>query len=253
MTDVLVTGAKGFIAKNLIKRLGDNKSLNIIEFVREDNLVDLADMTKKADFIFHLAGEVRPKSKKSEFEESNSHLTKHLIDAVLRSKKKTPILLTSSIHSDLADNSYGKTKRESESFIERYSIDEGVPCFIYKLPHIFGEGCKPNYNSVITTWVYNRINNIETIVYDRNIEMEYIYVQDLVDEFIGCLDSKVNLESIIFKGYCNSYKTTLGDVYDYIQEFYENIENDEYRINGNNFKSVLFEVYKEYYKDCKLN
>lgn len=249
MRNILVTGAKGFIAKNLIKRLGENSLFNILEFSRDNNLVDLTNLVKRADFIFHLAGEVKPQSTRNEFEKSNSHLTKFLINAVVSSKKKIQILLASSIHSDISDNHYGKTKKESESLIERYSIDEGVQCFIYKLPHIFGEGCKPNYNSVITTWIYNRVNNIETIVYDRQIKMEYIYVQDLVKDFVECMKNDLHSDSSIYKEYGNSYTTTLGDVYDYIEEFNLNIKNDQYQITENDFKAKLFNVYKQYYRD----
>jgi UDP-2-acetamido-2,6-beta-L-arabino-hexul-4-ose reductase len=248
MKNILVTGAKGFIAKNLIKRLNKSSLFNIFEFSRNSSLDDLANIVKEVDFIFHLAGEVKPKSKKNEFEKSNSGLTKSLIIAIKDSKKKIPILFASSIHSDTSDNYYGKTKKESELSIERYSIDEGVQCFIYKLPHIFGEGCKPNHNSVITTWIYNRINNLEVIIYDRNITMEYIYVQDLIDNFIELIEHNVHSELSIFKEYTNVYTTTLGNVDDYIQDFYLNIENNQYHIKDNDFKSKLFKVYKQYYK-----
>ncbi len=249
MKNILVTGSKGFIAKNLIKRLSENSLFKIFEFSRNNNLDDLINIVKRVDFIFHLAGEVKPNSEKNEFEKSNSGLTKHLISAIKGSKKKIPILFASSIHSDISDNYYGKTKKESELLIERYSIEEGVQCFIYKLPHIFGEGCKPNHNSIITTWIYNKINNLEIIVYDKNIKMKYIYVQDLVNDFIDCLGYKTYSELKIYKEYDYFYTTTLGDIVDYIQEFYLNIENNKYQITSNDFKLKLFKIYKEYYRD----
>mgnify|MGYP001341374513 CR=1 FL=1 len=248
MKNLLVTGSKGFIARNLIPRL-EEMPFFIKEFCRNNHINELNSMVKEADFIFHLAGEVKPNSTREQFENSNSHLTKSLISAVKKTQRKIPIILASSIHSDSSNNLYGQTKRESEHLIERFSIEEKVECSIFKIPHVFGEGCKPNYNSVITTWIYNKVNNLETIVYDRNFQMTYVYVQDLVDDFIKCIKLEGHNENKIYKECSTTYKTTLGEVYDFIDEFSDNAFDESYVIKDNDFKLKLFKVFKQYKKD----
>lgn len=254
MRTILVTGANGFIARNIIKALEKDISLNVLKFYRENNLDDLFQMVSKADFIFHLAGEVKPKSNKREFEKSNSELTKALGNAIVKNKKKIPILLASSIHSDLSNNHYGRTKKESEIFVEQYSLEQGVPCYIFKLPHVFGEGCKPNHNSVVTTWIYNVIHDLKIEVYDRNHIMTYVYVQDLVNDFMNCMHTKVIDSFDIYKSCSITYTTSLGEVRDFVYEFHKNIRNTQYKISGNEFKKKLFHVFKEcYYSNIKNN
>ena len=117
-------------------------------------------------------------------------------------------------------------------------------CFIYRLPHVFGEACKPNYNSVISTWIYNSINNLEINVFDRSIEMHYVYVQDVVDEFLSILETKKSSEIYIEPK--KIYQTTLGEVVDFINEFKINIMNENYFIENNEFKQKLFKTYQDY-------
>ena len=248
MKNILVTGANGFIAQNLIIKL-EGAPLYINKFGRKHNSEELNSMVNHADFIFHLAGEVKPNSTREQFENSNSELTRSLIAAIKKTHRKIPVLLASSIHSDLSNNFYGRTKKESELLIENFSIQEKVDCFIFKIPHVFGQGCKPNHNSVITTWIYNKVNNLETIVYDRSFEMTYVYVQDLVDDFLQCLEIQGHKDNTIYRKCNTTYKTTLGEVYDYIDEFNENYKNQNYEIKGNDFKLKLFKVFQQYKKD----
>jgi UDP-2-acetamido-2,6-beta-L-arabino-hexul-4-ose reductase len=247
MRTILVTGGNGFIARNLIKILEEDTSLRVLKFLRENDLDDLFKSVAKADFIFHLAGEVRPKSAKSEFENSNSGLTKALIDALVKGQKKIPILLASTIHSDISNNYYGRTKKESELMIQQYSSEQGIPCYIFKLPHVFGEGCKANHNSIVTTWIYNSIHDLSIEVYDRNHIMNYVYVQDLANDFVDCMYSKAINPYDIYKSCSITFTTNLGEVIDYIYEFRRNIESAHYKIAGNEFKEKLFHVFKGYY------
>ena len=126
-------------------------------------------MVLRSDFIYHFAGEVRAGQSSIKYQRSNSELTQNLLDILESNNKKTPILFTSSIHSDKSVNSYGKTKKESEKMIEKYAKKNSTKCYIYKLPHVSGEGCKPNYNSVITTWIYNSIKNFDFFYNIQNI------------------------------------------------------------------------------------
>ena len=247
MKNILVTGANGFIAKNLIEILEKENSINVIKFRRENNLVDLFQMVAEADFICHLAGEVKPKSHKREFEKSNFLLTKHLIDALLESKKNISILLASTIHSDISDNDYGRSKKKSELLVQQYSQNQQVPCFIFKIPHVFGEGCKPNHNSVITTWMHNSIHDLKIDVYNPQQKMNYVYVKDLIDDFFNCIFMQDSICKNIVRTCTNSHLVTLGEVRDYILEFRANIQNSSYYCEENKFKSILFKVYKGYY------
>ncbi|WP_345993689.1 NAD-dependent epimerase/dehydratase family protein [Sulfurimonas sp. HSL-1716] len=243
MVKVLVTGSKGFIGKNLLKKLEDKK-VSILEFNRNDTADKLKTLVLESDFICHLAGEVRPGSTEEDFKESNVVLTKAIIDILTQANKNIPILLASSIHAKLLKNEYGKTKRESEILIERYSKENSINCFIYRLPHLFGEGCKPNYNSVMSTWIYNSIKNLEINVFDRNINMRYLYVQDVVDEFT---DTVFNQNKPLYIENIAAYDTTLGEVVDYINEFKENVRDTKFTIKNNEFKSKLFRTYQDYY------
>jgi UDP-2-acetamido-2,6-beta-L-arabino-hexul-4-ose reductase len=243
MKNILITGAQGFIGKNLVSKLNKNKDLNLMEVVRGTKVEDLEFLLKKSDLIYHFAGEVRPYSDDNSFRESNLTLTKLILKLLEDNNRKTPILYTSSIHSNASTNEYGKTKKASEILIENYAKTNNVRCNIYKLPHVFGEYCKPNYNSVITTWIYNTIHDLEAKVFDRNMRISYVYVQDLVEEFVDFPNDYSN--EVYIEPKC-IYPTTLGEVIDFIEEFKENIDIERYIINNNEFKCKLLAVYKHY-------
>lgn len=243
--NVLVTGSKGFIGLNLLKQLEKVDDIKIIEFTRNSDFKQLEDEIGTIDFIFHLAGEVRPKSSDNDFKKSNFEVTKKLIDLIDKKDKKIPFLMASSIHAEAQKNAYGKTKRESEIYLEEYGKRNNVPVWIYRLPHVFGEGCKPNYNSVISTWIYNSIHNKEIVVFDRTIPMTYVYVQDVVGEFMDCLNS--NKEDSKIGRYIQpkiTYDTTLGEVVDFIDEF-KNLDKN-FKILDGDFKEKLFITYLDY-------
>lgn len=250
MHSILVTGSKGFIGKNLLKKVNRNY-FNVLEFNRYDSLEILEKHIIESDFIIHLAGEVRPDSSANEFRDSNVSLTKSIINLLEKNNLKTPIIISSSIHAKLQKNEYGKTKRESELFVEHYALENDIKSIVYRLPHVFGEGCKPNYNSVITTWIYNSINNLEIKVFDRNIEMTYVYVQDIVNNILN--DIKNNFENTEF--YYEPklvYNTTLGDIIDILLEFKSNINNKNYNAGNCDFRQKLFDTYIDYNRSLNV-
>ncbi len=246
--NILITGSNGFIGKNLKKRLQQRDDIKLFEFNRDDKIDELEKVINKIDFIFHFAGEVRPNSSDEEFISSHNLLTKELIKIIEKNNLSIPILFTSSKHADDPKNMYGQSKQETENIIIEYSKNNSTPVMIYRLSHIFGEGCKPNYNSVISTWIYNTINALPVKVFDRNIPMRYIYVQEVVNEFLERMDKydlgKNYYDIDIF------YDTTLGTVLDYLEEFKENEGNSDYILSDDDqFKRKLYTVYLDYLKN----
>lgn len=215
--NILITGANGFIGKNLIAILNTQSDVRILTFTREDGDAMLAEHLAIADYVMHLAGEVRPDSSGAVFHSANVGLTEKILTLLQDKGLKTPILLVSSIHAKLLKNEYGKTKREAELLVEAYAKETGSNSHIVRLPHVFGQGCKPNYNSVITTWICNIINGKEIVIYDREILMEYVYVQDIVQDFIRLIEEST--VGTLFVDPSQSYHTTLGEVADCLQAF----------------------------------
>lgn len=241
--NILITGAQGFIGKNLIHLLSENEAYTIYELNRDTLWSDVEHQISSIDFIFHLAGEVRPKSSDDAFNSSNVLLTEQLLSLLEEKQHFIPIVMASTIHAQLQSNQYGITKRKAEVLIENFAQKYNINMINYRLPHVFGEGCKPNYNSVISTWIYNSINDKEIVVFDRNIAMEYVYVQDIVQIFAEFLNNIKNFNDIYV--YPNiTYKTTLGEVIDYLNEFKQN----QYTDTKNDFKSKLYRVYQDYLK-----
>ena len=249
MLNILVTGSKGFIGKNLLKKL-DSNYFNVLEFNRDDSSETLEKQIIQSDFIVHLAGEVRPNSSNDDFKSSNTLLTQNIVDILRKHNKNIPILMASTIHAKLLKNEYGKTKREAEVLVENYSKEINTKCFIYRLPHVFGEGCKPNYNSVVSTWIYNSIHDLEINCFDRNIQMYYVYVQDIVDDFVSIIDKQISQEIYIEPK--KVYETTLGEVLDFIDEFKHNIQSQDYQPNSSEFKQKLYETYLDYYRTSNV-
>lgn len=247
LPNILITGSRGFIGENLKKELLKNENINLFEFNRNDSFESLNKIIKNINFIFHLAGEVKPTSSDEEFLLSHNDLTNQIIHIIEKNNCKIPILFTSSKHAVNPKNMYGKTKQETEKLIIEYGERNKTPIYIYRLSHVFGEGCKPNHNSVITTWIYNSINNLEIKLFDKNINMRYIYVKDIVKNFINKLYEKDQKE--IFHEIEEYYDTTLGEVVDNLEEFKENLNNEKYSISNNDkFKIKLFQVYNNYKK-----
>ena len=249
MLNILVTGSKGFIGKNLLKKL-DSNYFNILEFNRDNSLEILEKKIIKSDFIVHLAGEVRPNSSSDDFKSSNTLLAQNIADVLRKYNKNIPILMASTIHAKLLKNEYGKTKREAEVLVENYSKETDAKCFIYRLPHVFGEECKPNYNSVISTWIYNSIHDLEINCFDRTIQMHYVYVQDIVDDFVSIID-KQTLHEIYIEPK-KVYETTLGEVLDFIDEFKHNIQSQDYQPNSSEFKQKLHKTYLDYFSPMRI-
>lgn len=184
---VLVTGASGFIGKNLVLRLREQADTEVLSFVRGDSDAQLQAALVLADAVIHLAGENRPASPDA-FEQVNAGLTRKICDGLRSLGKSIPLLLGSSAQSEL-DNPYGRSKLAAEQAVAQLANDNGNPVAIYRLPGVFGKWCKPNYNSVVATFCHNKAHDLPVQINDANARIRLVYVDDVVNAFLSLLAS----------------------------------------------------------------
>ncbi len=239
--NVLVTGANGFIGKNLIIHLNE-LGINAMTYTRENSIQDLPDLVKKSDFIVHLAGENRPLDEK-DFDTVNAGLTASICESVRSTGKQTPILLASSIQATF-DNSYGKSKLDAETTIKKFESDTGSSIYIYRLPGVFGKWCKPNYNSVVATFCHNISNNLPIHVSDPFFELSLVYIDNVVEEFIRVIQGKKNDKGEL--SVQPEYKINLGDLATQIEAFRESRNSLISERVGNGLTRKLYSTYMSY-------
>ena len=215
---ILITGAYGFIGKNLVAELNNRKGHNLYLFDKETDISLLDSFCKDAEFVFHLAGVNRPE-KQDEFMEGNFGFTSTLLDTLKKHNNTCPVMLSSSIQAEL-NNPYGESKRAGEDLLFNYSIETGAIVYIYRFPNVFGKWCRPNYNSAIATFCHNITRDLPIQVNDRSVVMNLVYIDDVVSELISAL----NHEVIKHGQYCKmsiTHQATLGEIVDYIYSFKE--------------------------------
>jgi len=217
---VLITGAEGFIGKNLQAHLACREDLEIISFARNHDFIKLAKDISRADFIFHLAGVNRPKNAE-EFASGNADLTRALCDLIKESGRNIPLIYSSSTQA-IQDNLYGRSKLQAEEFLLELNNECGVPVHIFRLPNVFGKWCKPNYNSVVATFCYNIARDLPIQINDPAKILDLVYVDDLIKSFIELLDSPSRgCENVSFIEAKPSYQISVGELAGIIQSFKE--------------------------------
>lgn len=239
---VLITGADGFIGKNLSVSLSRLEDVEVIKFTRESSRKDLTDLVKNVDFIFHLAGVNRPKEEK-EFFEGNADLTKSIADAIRESGRIIPVVLSSSIQAERM-NSYGRSKLQAEMHLLNLYMETANPIYIYRLPNVFGKWCKPNYNSVVATFCHNISHDLPIQIDDSNAELNLVHIGDVISSFL-----KVMLEQPIGTLHVDVkpvYKTTVGKVADNLKQFKASRETLVTETVGDGFMRVLYATYISY-------
>ncbi len=219
---VLVTGANGFLGKNLQLYLRERSDVEVRCFTREQSLDDLVDLLTDVDFVFHLAGINRPQDPQ-EYVTGNADLTRALCGAVAEvaacGGKKIPVLFTSSIQSE-RDNPYGQSKQTAERVLFELQREYGVPVHIFRLPNVFGKWCKPNYNSAVATFCHNIAYGLPIQIHDPAAILTLVYVDDVIERFIQLMDGlNVAMDSDGFMAVTPLYSTTVGEVADLVQRF----------------------------------
>jgi UDP-2-acetamido-2,6-beta-L-arabino-hexul-4-ose reductase len=212
---VLVTGANGFVGKNLCLRLSELDGLTITPIMRQSSCSDLRAAIAKTDFIIHLAGVNRPQDP-SEFQLGNVDFTQQLCQALIDAERSVPIAYTSSIQAEL-DNPYGQSKRAAEELLLAYQRHTQANVYIYRLPNVFGKWCQPNYNSAIATFCHNIARDLPITVNNPTAPLQLVYVDDVINALIALLTQKPRSDR--WPTVTPTYQTTVGAVAATLQSF----------------------------------
>lgn len=274
---ILVTGAKGFVGKNLcaaLKNIRDGKdktrSLKIDEIFEYDidtekSLLD--GFCKNSDFVFNLAGVNRPKET-AEFMQGNFGFASTLLDALKKHNNKCPVMLSSSIQATLIgryDSDYGRSKKAGEELFFKYSEETGAKVLVYRFPNLFGKWCRPNYNSAVATFCNNTANDLPITVNDRNTMLELLYIDDLVAEMLDALEAKEHhcefdgINTVFTENgkYCavpTTHKVTLGEIVDLLEQFKNQPKTLLMpEIPNNSFAKKLYSTYLSYLPKEKVS
>ena len=269
---ILVTGAKGFVGKNLCCALynlqaGKDRTRpdlhidEIYEYDLDTPEETLDEYCEKADFVFHLAGVNRPKDN-AEFMQGNFGFSSVLLDTLKRHKNTCPVMLSGSVQATLigryGQSDYGKSKLAGEELFFSYAQETGTHVFVYRFPNLFGKWCRPNYNSAVATFCSNMANDLPITVNDRNTELELVYIDDLVGEMLDALEGKAHrcdydgLNPVPSESgkYCYvpvSHKETLGHIADLLETFRNQPETLMMpEIPQGSFEKKLYSTYLSY-------
>ena len=284
---ILVTGAKGFVGKNLVAQLkniqegkakcyGDLTISAIYEYDIDSSLDELDAYCRDCDFVFNLAGVNRPQNQE-EFMQGNFGFASTLLDTLKKHHNTCPVMISSSIQATLAGrfgtSEYGKSKKAGEELMFQYGEETGAKVLVYRFPNLFGKWCRPNYNSAVATFCNNIANDLPIQVNDRSVEMELLYIDDLVDEMIAALkgqEHRCDYDGIEVIPYCHSersaesrgrycycpitHKITLGEIVDLIYSFANQPTTQLIpEIPFNSFAKKLYSTYLSYLPKEKVS
>lgn len=239
--NILVTGARGFIGRNLIAHLLEEERYVVIPFDIDDSADDLRAGLEVADIVYHLAGVNRPQVIE-EFEFGNTGLTSKICE-ILRQSGRAPVIVMSSSIQAALENPYGISKRRAEEALREFATQSGARVRIHRLKNVFGKWCRPNYNSAVATFCHNIANDVPIQISDPSRELELVYVDDVVQAFLGELPDGGGAG---FSGEIPSFKLTLGDLAGRLQTFREmrtNLLAPDFAIR---FNKQLYATYLSY-------
>lgn len=242
---VLVTGAEGFIGKNLISRLEMRGDVTVLPVDIETPAEVLEEYCKECDFVYNLAGVNRP-GHVEEFMEGNFGFAATLVETLKKHGNKCPVMNSSSIQAVL-DNPYGRSKKAGEDMMLAYGEKTGVSVYIYRFPNVFGKWCRPNYNSVVATFCHNIAHGLPIQVNDRSTQMRLVYIDDVVEELLLALGGHPHVDG---EGYCfvpKVHEATLGEIVDLLYGFRESRKNLMVPdMTPGSFEKKLYSTYLSY-------
>ncbi|MBU1215100.1 MAG: NAD-dependent epimerase/dehydratase family protein [Gammaproteobacteria bacterium] len=238
---VLVTGADGFVGKNLAAHLREIPDIELSVFLRSDTIEQLEIQVAEADFVFHLAGVNRPKEVQ-EYTVGNLELTQQLCDAIYKSNRPIPVVYTSSIQAH-QDNPYGVSKLRAEGVLLELMKLTGSHIYVYRLPNLFGKWCRPNYNSVVATFCHNIANELPIKINDPEVKLDLVYIDDVIQDFLSVM------REIPAGGYRDVqpvYPTSVGELATELQRFKDSRHNLITEKVGTGLTRALYSTYLSY-------
>lgn len=243
MKNILITGANGFIGRNLRATLSCRKEFRILNFDLDNDPDKLPWLLDQAELVFHLAGINRPQDP-AEFKRGNTDFTERICSHLSRTGRKVPIALTSSTHASL-DNPYGESKRWAEEAVFAYGRKTGASAYVFRLPNVFGKWCRPNYNSGVATFCHNIANDLPIQVNDPNVVMNLVYIDDVVSALIDLLD-RMALNDGQFCKIEPVYTIRLGEIVELITSFKESRDQRNIPDLADPFTKKLYSTYLSY-------
>lgn len=265
--NVLITGANGFVGKNLTQRLyalrdGRDQTRpalqvgEVLLYTRETSPATMAAYCRNADFVVHLAGVNRPQNPE-EFVAGNTDLTRTLLGQLRKSGNRCPVLLSSSIQASLtgryAGSPYGQSKKAAEELLIAYGKETGANGMIYRLPNLFGKWCRPNYNSVVATFCHHIARDLPITVSDPAVELELVYIDDLIDEILNAMEGHPHRTDGAYCGVLVSHRVTLGEIVRLLQTFHDQPQTLLLpEIPEGSFEKKLYSTYLSYLPPEKI-
>ena len=240
---ILVTGANGFIGKNLIAELEATTDHKVLSYDRETNPDLLEVYCAEAEFVFHLAGVNRPKEQ-SEFMDGNFGFTSTLLETLKKYSNTCPVMISSSIQAKL-ENPYGESKKAGEELLRTYGEETGAKILIYRFPNVFGKWCLPNYNSAVATFCHNIARELPITVNDPNVVLNLVYIDDVVQELVRALDGEENR----IDATCEipiTHQVRLGEIVELLESFKASRTEKSVPDMSNIFTKKLYSTYLSY-------
>ena len=260
--NILVTGAKGFVGRNLVSQLHNiqfgkarnyslsGEDIKVFEYDVDSDPEELEVYCKNADFVFNLAGVNRPKDP-AEFMKGNFGFASTLLDTLKKYENRCPVMISSSIQAEL-DNPYGESKRAGENLLFDYSQETGAKVLVYRFPNLFGKWCRPNYNSAVATFCNNIANDLPIQVNDPSVVMHLVYIDDVVNELIAALSGREHREG----NFCivpTVHTITLGGIVDLLYAFKQMPQTLEVPDLSDTFTKKLYSTYLSYLPKEKVS
>lgn len=246
--NIVVTGARGFIGRNLCVLLEEIGHKSIVRIDSDTSKEQLVTALQSADFVYHLAGVNRPMDD-TDFQKGNADLTTFIVTELEKTGRKIPLMFSSSTQA-AQDNLYGQSKLAAEHAVVEYGRSTGASHYIYRFPNVFGKWCRPNYNSFVATFCFNIANSVDITINDPKAPVTLVYIDDLCRELIGLLGGSTA------SGYCQvmpEYPTTVGEVAQQLQAFKESRQTLVTENVGEGLTRALYSTYLSYFTPEKFS